>query len=125
MNPSTHFVKDMVVSLAGTLVNDARLFEQVVVNNSTMDGTNRINLQLNVLPKARRIVIADLNNDQTMHSVETTIDTKRVTVLAFPNDSRIGLVSMMRSLIDEWFWALAARNLRASLVACQRKKTQN
>ena len=49
----------MVVALVGSLADDARLLEEILLDKGTLDDTILVKVDVNVLSEARRVVVAD------------------------------------------------------------------
>ena len=49
----------MVVALVGSLADDARLLEEILLDKGTLDDTILVKVDINVLSEARRVVVAD------------------------------------------------------------------
>ena len=54
-----HAVKDVIVSLLRHLINDTGFLQKILFNLSSLDGSVSIKVDVNVLSKSGRVVIAN------------------------------------------------------------------
>jgi hypothetical protein len=59
VKPGQHAVKDVVVALIVGLVDDARFFEQVLLDASALDDAPVVEVNVDVLAEAARVVVTD------------------------------------------------------------------
>ncbi len=52
-----HAVKDVIISLFGHLMHDARLFQEVLLDHGAFDGALTVEEDIDVLAEARRVVV--------------------------------------------------------------------